>query len=93
MRKTLYSDPKIHTDPKESTGFSGIITLLPYADFIDFILIKIFIIIITYKTYNLDPRSAEYRFLCNNSNIRSLDVCKHSIKVLNMLQDKLSNPR
>ena len=93
MRKTLYPDPKIYTDPKESTGFSGIITLLLYADFTDFILIRISVIMIIYKTHNLDPRSAEYRFLYSNSGIRSLDICKHSIKVLNMLQDKLSDPR
>ena len=85
MRKTLYPDPKIYTDPKESTGFSDIITLLPYADFTDFILIRILTIMITYKTHNLNPRSAEYRFLYSNSGTRSLDVCKHSIKVLNVL--------
>ena len=55
MRKALNLDLKIYIDPKKSTSFSDIIILFLYVDFTDLILIKIPVIIIIYKPYNLNP--------------------------------------
>ena len=54
MRKAFNLDLKIYIDSKKSTSFSNIIILFLYIDFIDLILIRIFIIIIIYKIYNLN---------------------------------------
>ena len=55
MRKAFNLDLKIYIDLKKSTSFSNIIILFLYVDFTNLIFIKIFIIIIIYKLYNLNP--------------------------------------